>query len=380
MSDENLVYANQNVLFTLKGMIGVQYLDGETISGEFITQDAYNIFIRVDGEAMMIPRQQIRFIKSLTGGSVEADTSQEMVIPQPTVVDTQPLPKPESSTLPTPFSPTEIMEAGEGEPEEAPAEAEDVWSDIEPKPQAADEFVDEKATAEAEDIWSDVEPKPQAADEFVDEADEFVDEDEGTMILPVATADIPSFFDTPETGEEDADEAEEDEDDGTLILVPTSEPEPEPATKEITNESLQYVDEAEMSPDIAEDELDMTVVLGDEDDLDLDILGLAEPELAAPLATATLTITEGPHSGQSYDLGEGTITIGRSSDNVVVLSSDKEASRHHAIILLEAGRFVLQDQNSLNGTFVNEVQVSTPHTLTSGDKILVGVSWFSFEQ
>jgi hypothetical protein len=362
MSADNVVYANNALLFTLKGSIIVQYLDGETVAGEFATQDAFNIFIEVDGEFLMIPRQQIRFIKSVTGQAVEKDSSQEQIVGL-NASDTQPLPEAVSS-MPPPI-PVEL----EVETElPIAAEQPDVAPDEPLEASEADAFAEEE-----EDAFAEEEDDDDDDDEEEDDDDDD-DEDEGTLILTPGQT-LPSLYEVEATADDDDDD---DEEDGTLILALGSQPPSVPAATEITNESLRYVDEDEFTAEADDDEMDMTVVLGDEADLDLGILGLAQSEETS--ATATLTITEGPHSGQTFTLGDSTTTIGRSSDNVVVLSSDKEASRHHAIIILEAGQFVLQDQNSLNGTFVNEMQVTAPHSLTNGDRILVGVSWFTFEQ
>jgi pSer/pThr/pTyr-binding forkhead associated (FHA) protein len=103
--------------------------------------------------------------------------------------------------------------------------------------------------------------------------------------------------------------------------------------------------------------------------------GTKTPELSA-----TLICTSGPHTGDVVRLKSGITTIGRSSDNIITLSKDKEISRHHALIIQESGRFVVQDQNSLNGTFVNDEQVTSPRYLEDGDVILVGVSTFRYEE
>jgi phosphoserine phosphatase RsbU/P len=64
-------------------------------------------------------------------------------------------------------------------------------------------------------------------------------------------------------------------------------------------------------------------------------------------------------------------TIGRQSDNTLVLR-DNRASRHHAHIILENGVYVLEDLSSRHGTFVNGQQVAH-HVLHNGDIIDFGV-------
>src|SRR2546423_14188443 len=55
-------------------------------------------------------------------------------------------------------------------------------------------------------------------------------------------------------------------------------------------------------------------------------------------------------------VGSRPVTIGRSPDND--LPVDKLAvSNYHAKIYFEAGRMVIEDLDSLNGTFVNDLRV-----------------------
>ena len=96
--------------------------------------------------------------------------------------------------------------------------------------------------------------------------------------------------------------------------------------------------------------------------------------------SAHLVCTIGPHAGEVLKLKHGITTLGRSTDNTFPLPKDKEASRRHALIVYEASKFVLQDQNSLNGTFVNDQLVKEPRPLEDGDIILIGVSTLKFQE
>ena len=69
-------------------------------------------------------------------------------------------------------------------------------------------------------------------------------------------------------------------------------------------------------------------------------------------------------------LGERQIYIGRKDTNDFVLEDDG-ASRVHAYISYERHRHVLNDAESLNGTFVNKKKINR-HVLKHGDKILIG--------
>jgi len=80
---------------------------------------------------------------------------------------------------------------------------------------------------------------------------------------------------------------------------------------------------------------------------------------------------------KEYDLKDGSsVTIGRLPDNGVHIDN-LAVSGHHARIVWEADHFVLEDNNSLNGTFVNNRRVSrTP--LKHGDNILIGKHTLSY--
>jgi pSer/pThr/pTyr-binding forkhead associated (FHA) protein len=63
--------------------------------------------------------------------------------------------------------------------------------------------------------------------------------------------------------------------------------------------------------------------------------------------------------------------IGRSNDCRVQVSSSS-ASRHHARIVIENGRVILEDGPSRNGTFLKGKRVTKPTPLAIGDEVRVG--------
>ena len=71
------------------------------------------------------------------------------------------------------------------------------------------------------------------------------------------------------------------------------------------------------------------------------------------------------------------ITIGRDSDNDIVVDN-KLASRHHAVIQKIKNAYFLKDENSTNGTFVNSIRIPKDKyvRLNIGDQIQVGNSVF----
>jgi pSer/pThr/pTyr-binding forkhead associated (FHA) protein len=72
------------------------------------------------------------------------------------------------------------------------------------------------------------------------------------------------------------------------------------------------------------------------------------------------------------------VTIGRLPDNTVIIDNPAVSS-HHACISRDGGRFVVDDLQSTNGTFVNEKRV-TRHALRNGDVVLVGKHKLVFDE
>ena len=67
------------------------------------------------------------------------------------------------------------------------------------------------------------------------------------------------------------------------------------------------------------------------------------------------------------------ITIGRESDNDVVVDN-KLASRHHAVIQKIKDAYFVKDANSTNGTYINGVKIPPDKyvKLNPGDKVTIG--------
>jgi len=73
------------------------------------------------------------------------------------------------------------------------------------------------------------------------------------------------------------------------------------------------------------------------------------------------------------------LTIGRLPDNTIVIDNPA-VSGHHACVYREGGRFVVEDLDSTNGTFVNEQRVAVRHGLHDGDVLLIGKHRLAFDQ
>ena len=65
------------------------------------------------------------------------------------------------------------------------------------------------------------------------------------------------------------------------------------------------------------------------------------------------------------------ISIGRSRDNTVVLPGEDQASRLHARVYFENGRWLLKDFG-LNGTRINDSRVNQVAELADGAEIRIG--------
>lgn len=82
-----------------------------------------------------------------------------------------------------------------------------------------------------------------------------------------------------------------------------------------------------------------------------------------------LRIIHGPRSGQEFVLSQPATTIGRTSDNQIVIP-DMTVSRLHALIALENGHYFLIDK-SKNGVRVNGRSVPRG-VLKPGARIEIG--------
>ncbi|MEI7543982.1 MAG: ATP-binding cassette domain-containing protein [Mycobacteriaceae bacterium] len=85
------------------------------------------------------------------------------------------------------------------------------------------------------------------------------------------------------------------------------------------------------------------------------------------LATSMLKILR---PGSSPEVPPGALTIGRATDNDIVIP-DVLASRHHATLIPTPGGTEIVDNRSINGTFVNGDRV-TKALLNEGDVVTIG--------
>jgi pSer/pThr/pTyr-binding forkhead associated (FHA) protein len=95
-----------------------------------------------------------------------------------------------------------------------------------------------------------------------------------------------------------------------------------------------------------------------------------EPFAPVPLAGRLAAIT-GPHASTVFDLQAVETSIGREAGRDVFLPNDTAVSRRHARIVREDQGFVVYDEGSSNGTFVNGARISRA-IVGPGDTVTVG--------
>jgi hypothetical protein len=78
----------------------------------------------------------------------------------------------------------------------------------------------------------------------------------------------------------------------------------------------------------------------------------------------------GGRAGESFRPAGERTRIGRSPDCDIFLD-DVTVSRNHAVLIEENGRFFVEDEGSLNGTFVNRKRIDRA-PLEEGDELQVG--------
>lgn len=91
-----------------------------------------------------------------------------------------------------------------------------------------------------------------------------------------------------------------------------------------------------------------------------------------------LVIKSGHGAGKEYKITKESTTIGRETSGDVVVSDD-EASRQHARLRFENGKFILFDLGSANGTQVNGEEIQKT-LLEDGDIVRIGETELTFKK
>jgi FHA domain/zinc-ribbon domain len=95
---------------------------------------------------------------------------------------------------------------------------------------------------------------------------------------------------------------------------------------------------------------------------ELEELGVERPALVVR--------SGGGRTGETFRPESGETTIGRSPDCGIFLD-DVTVSRRHAVLHERDGRYIVEDQGSLNGTFLNRRRIESAE-LSDGDELQIG--------
>ncbi len=82
-------------------------------------------------------------------------------------------------------------------------------------------------------------------------------------------------------------------------------------------------------------------------------------------------------TGHQYPLLQST-SLGRSPTNTIIVD-DTFASSEHALVALRSGQWWLEDRQSRNGTTLNEILITQPVVITTGDIIGIGTQRYRLE-
>jgi len=100
------------------------------------------------------------------------------------------------------------------------------------------------------------------------------------------------------------------------------------------------------------------------------------PTIHEAPASAQLALLVKGRASQTFPL-RGEVQLGREKDNAIVVA-DQKVSRHHALLSPLDETYIIQDQGSANGTYVNGVRIAQPTRLHHEDKIRLGDAIFLF--
>jgi C4-dicarboxylate-specific signal transduction histidine kinase len=91
-----------------------------------------------------------------------------------------------------------------------------------------------------------------------------------------------------------------------------------------------------------------------------------------------LVILNGDMEGARFPMDAPNITVGRKSDNDICLPLDSRISRFHAELRRrDHSSWVLEDLNSVNGTFVGQRRIHAPTVLRVNDRLRMGRTWMT---
>ncbi|HEY4426323.1 MAG TPA: trypsin-like peptidase domain-containing protein [Pyrinomonadaceae bacterium] len=105
-------------------------------------------------------------------------------------------------------------------------------------------------------------------------------------------------------------------------------------------------------------------------------VALTADDNAFPPSYGAIHFVSGPLSGQRFEIKAAGDFIGRDGGSSQIVIGDPRISKRHVWIGVKNGRVVIEDQNSRNGTFVNDPRSArvTETLLNPGDTVILGES------
>lgn len=101
----------------------------------------------------------------------------------------------------------------------------------------------------------------------------------------------------------------------------------------------------------------------------------------SPQPGVVLVFVSGPMQGRQFAVEKEIFRIGANPENDLVISGDDYVSGKHACLRYHKGDLLLADQQSRNGTFLNDHRLTNvPLLINVGDQIRVGNSTFQVAQ
>jgi serine protease Do len=154
-------------------------------------------------------------------------------------------------------------------------------------------------------------------------------------------------------------------DGGRRKHIPTPSPAPAPAARAHSPSPAA----ASPAPHIMAGDQGMTVDLSR-------TMALTADENAFPPNYGAIHFVSGPLSGQRFEIKPAGDYIGRDGGSSQIVIGDPRISKRHVWIGVKNGQVVIEDQNSRNGTFVNDPRSSrvTETSLNPGDTVILGES------
>lgn len=108
-----------------------------------------------------------------------------------------------------------------------------------------------------------------------------------------------------------------------------------------------------------------------------DIFGKRVPRTQAADTTAAdgptrLHVDQGKGRQQEFELTGDVLSVGRAADSTILIDDDYASTRHAQIHLDQQGRWIVNDLQSTNGTWVNGTRISEPTIITTADVVRIG--------